>query len=561
MPLWGVGYLLDDNLHTWVLRGHAFPGGPHGSWDLYRFADGGEGLAQAKREGYFPWWASPDLKLSFFRPLPSLWRAADHALWGDSAVMPHVEASVVYALLVLVAAKLYGRMLGGVTAGLATLLFAVDDAHSLVVGWIANRYGLLAMVFGLLALLLAWPPSGLDAADDAPPPLWRRVLAPLCFLLALLCGELALGVFGYLVALAWFHPRGRAAGLRALSPHVGVLALYGVVYVALGYGGGGNEFYVDPVRSPGTFLLAVVERLPRLVVAQLALPPAELWQMLPPGGRWLYAALTIALSAALISAILRAIEPTRVVKVLGLGALLAIVPVCATNPTDRLLLIPGFGAFGVLAIFFTQGWRQRGPRSRRALAGVLAVVHLVLAPVLLPLSTLNLASSMGAFIQRGHASLPSDGAIADQHVVVLSTPDALLTYNMFTLQLLEPPPRARGVALVSIQDRGAPSLTRTGERTFAVENADGQNFGLFTGVFRDGPVEVGERHETDVMTVTVAATRPEDGALLGIDVELRVPPERLRFLVWRGRSGFEEVTLPSEGQSMALPATRLFDVL
>jgi hypothetical protein len=34
-------------------------------------------------------------------------------------------------------------------AGMAALLFAVEDAHSMVAGWIANRNALLCLVFGV----------------------------------------------------------------------------------------------------------------------------------------------------------------------------------------------------------------------------------------------------------------------------------------------------------------------------------------------------------------------------------------------------------------------------
>lgn len=561
LPLLTAGYLLDDNVQTWVLRGNEFPGGPRGSWDLYRFADGAEGVEGATRQGIFPWWSSPDLKLAFFRPLPSLWRAADFTLWGDSAFMPHLEASVVFALMVLAAAKAYGRIFGGVTAGVATLLFAFDDAHSMVLGWIANRYGLLAGVFALLSLALAWPRGGLAAASKEDAPRWERVLSPVCLALALLCGELASGVFGYLLALAWFHPSGRKAGFLRIAPHAGVLALYGVVYVTLGYGGGGSTFYIDPMRSPGDFAVALVERAPRLALSQLALPPSELWQMMPPGGWWGYLAVTVTLSGLMIFAILRVTKFGPVVNVLGIGALLAIIPVCATNAADRLLLIPGFGAFGVLAMFFMHVWTEGGSRARRGLAGGLAVVHLVLAPLLLPLSALNFVNTFRPFILRGLASLPKDASARTQHFVVLSTPDALLTYNMFTLRALEQEPGPLEGAIVSVQDRGTPILTRTGDRTFTLKNAEGQNFGMFTSVFRNGPLEVGARRETDVMTVTVKETRPADSALIEIEVELHFPVDQLRFLAWKGKSGFEEVTLPAPGEELTLPAVPLLEAL
>jgi hypothetical protein len=168
---------------------------------------------------------------------------------------------------------------------------------------------------------------------------------------------------------------------------------------------------------------------------------------------------------------------------------------------------------------------------------------------------------MGGFIARGRATLPSGAPTVGQYAVVLSTPDALLTYNMCSLQLVDPTPRPRGLAVVSVQEHGTPTLTRTGDRTFTIENPEARGLGMFGGVFRDSPLRLGQRHETDVMTVTVTALRPEDGALLALDVELHQPHEQLRFLVWKGRTGFEEVHLPALGQSMALPATRLFDVL
>jgi hypothetical protein len=51
LPTVALGYFLDDRYHELVMRGLPFPGGAHGVWDLYRFADGGpayrEGLRSA----------------------------------------------------------------------------------------------------------------------------------------------------------------------------------------------------------------------------------------------------------------------------------------------------------------------------------------------------------------------------------------------------------------------------------------------------------------------------------------------------------------------------------
>jgi len=44
-------------------------------------------------------------------------------------------------------------MLSAWLAGLAALLYTIDDAHSMVAGWVANRNASLMLLFGVLALM------------------------------------------------------------------------------------------------------------------------------------------------------------------------------------------------------------------------------------------------------------------------------------------------------------------------------------------------------------------------------------------------------------------------
>jgi len=50
-----------------------------------------------------------------------------------------------------------------------------------------------------------------------------------------------------------------------------------VAYKLGGYGAYGGAFYIDPAREPLPFALAVLKRMPALLAAQLAFPPADLW--------------------------------------------------------------------------------------------------------------------------------------------------------------------------------------------------------------------------------------------------------------------------------------------
>jgi hypothetical protein len=555
LPLIRLGYFLDDRIHTYVLSGNNFPGGPHGRWDLYRFADGGPEVQRGIYEGFFPWWTSPELKIGFFRPLASLWRSADHALWGESATMPHLESLLVYAALVGVVLLAYRALgLGAEGAGLAALMFAIDDAHGVPIAWVANRYAILAMLLGISAFwILARSPTRRSS----------QLVSALVYGSALASGETALGVFGYFAAYAWFaHPEGRRAGLIALLPHLVVVGAWAALYRWLDYGAGGSELYVDPGRDPVRFVVAVFERLPRLVLGQLLGPPSEVWAMLPSSGRVAYAAVGLALATLLVAAIIRLAKGDPRTKVFAWGSLAAALPVCAMVPDDRNLLVVGFGAFGVLAIVVHRAWTAspgaRPGLGRRALVGALVVFHLVLAPVLLPMRVFGAVQGLQGFVDRGVAGLPRDEAIRQQILFVLTTPDVLMTNFMFAEALLDGKPTpARGYVL-SVQERGTAVVERIDERTYVIRNDLGQNGGPFTPVYRTGAIPVHQPVVTMDVTVEVTAAGPD-----GLPTEVRYTFEdidRARWVVWQGR-GFVEVPTLAIGEARSFESTSFLEAI
>src|SRR5262245_32056222 len=95
LPTLGVDPMLDDLLHTFILRGNAVPGASGRIWDLYRFADG-PGVSKAIDLGLYPWWTSSHLHLAFFRPLSSLWLAFDHLVLGNRIALAHLESCLLY---------------------------------------------------------------------------------------------------------------------------------------------------------------------------------------------------------------------------------------------------------------------------------------------------------------------------------------------------------------------------------------------------------------------------------------------------------------------------------
>jgi hypothetical protein len=422
-PAIGVGLVLDDYFHRASLL--ALPQLPElrrTPLELFAFVRDD----RTSQLGFLPWWASPELRLAFFRPLTGLTHALDLALWRDQPRWMHVHSLLWLAAAVVAAAHLYRRLssqsLAPWVAGLAGLAFALDDAHATPAGWIANRNATIAAVFAI-ASLLAYDRWRRDAWQ---PGMW---LAPLCLGLGLLGGEAAVGGGAYLLSYALFIDRGSLRSrLLAIAPPAAVGVVWWLAYRVLGYGARNSAIYIDPGAHPLSFFGAVLERAPLLLMGQLGFPPSDI-----PGvashqvarGLWLFAVAGLTVLATLVWPLLRR---ERAARFWALGMVLSLLPVCATTPSDRLLFVPGLGGMALTAIFVATalGDAAQAPslswrRLARPLACVLLVVHLVLAPLLFVKIVAQLRD-FGATIRRVAATFPADPQIVGQHAIVTHAP-------------------------------------------------------------------------------------------------------------------------------------------
>ena len=340
--LWG-GAGIDDHAHRARLEGVIPTENVY--LEFFAFMPGpGEGNEQLWQDGILPWWTHPELKAAFLRPVSVATHVVDHHLWPDIYPLQHAHSLLWYGLAVWIVALLYRRIGGaGAAAGLAALLFAVEDCHAFPAAWLANRNALVALVFGGLALLLhvRWRQEGGRA---------RLPLALFCLALALLSAEAGLGAAAYVVAyeLTLVRKPWKNKAL-ALLPYVALVVAWRVVYTAMGFGAQGSSLYVDPGRDPLAFLGAVAERVPVLIFSQWTQFATDIWLFLP---RPLQLGLVVAgvfVTAAMTAFFLPQLRARPEARFWALGMLLALIPVSAAFPMDRLLLFSGIGAFGLLA--------------------------------------------------------------------------------------------------------------------------------------------------------------------------------------------------------------------
>jgi hypothetical protein len=360
----GSGIQFDDYVHRIKFQEpNLWPGDHNTIVGLFAFGNGNpEQLHQAMEIGMVPWWTSKALKIAFFRPVTALTHWVDYHLWPDNYAMMHLHSILWFGVFVLTAALVYRRFMTPYwVAGLATLLFAIDDAHGIPVGWLANRNALVAAVFGFLALL------GHDR--------WRRqghrggaVYAPLAFLLGLLSAEAGLGAGAYLLSYEIFMVKEKLPKkIMALLPYAAVFAGWYTLYKIFGFGASGSGAYIDPGQQPLAYLNVLWERIPVLLYGQWFFPNAFVYGMLPKPFAYGVLAAIYAILIGIFLVLIPILKRDAVSRFWALGMVLALLPVCAMAPDNRLLIFCGLGAMGLLARLLTV-WFEKAEWLPRAKA-------------------------------------------------------------------------------------------------------------------------------------------------------------------------------------------------
>jgi hypothetical protein len=556
LPALGVGWLLDDYFHRVILLGvppfRELLGRPGEMFSFFRGEP--ERTWRAMDLGIFPWWTDPLIKAEFLQAATVASHRLDYLLWQDSAVLMHLHSLMWYAALVFVAAVLYRRLMGRtLTAGLAALLFAVDDAHGGPVGWIANRNSLVAATFGVLALLAhdAWRRDGLRAGAALAVPLLAT---------ALFAKEEGIAACAYLFAYGIFiDPAGPRRGCLAMMPYALLVVVWRGLRDAWGYGIANVGLYIDPMDDPVRFVATAAGRAPFLLLGQWGFPPSDLAVVLGPTAWAVLLVLALAFLAWLAATVAPLLGRDHRAKFWALGMMLALLPVCATVPMDRLLTTPGIGACGLMAQFLVAAFdRHRTPEDapwrRRALplAWPLVIIHLVIAPFALSFRAAN--PLMPGWIERRlYVQTPLPDSVRDQTVVIISAPS---------------PPHANYLPLVRgalnlpiplhtrVLAPGMPAVTisRLDERTLSVRPEQGYLRLPLDRVFRNEHRAMAEGQRVDLtgMSAEVVAMT-EDGRPAEVVFRFDVPLEdpSLRWLYFQ-RGRFEPWTPLAAGQSVTI---------
>lgn len=556
LPTLTLGFAQDDYIHLLIFEGKWPLGSP---MDLFRFAGGdAEGMRRIVQEGPYPWWTLPELKIVFWRPLSSALALLDYRLFGREPLGYHLHSVAWYLGLVALFGAMLRRFLPGTLGMLALLVFAIDDAHLLPVGWIANRNALVATAFALLGVWmhLEWREAG------------RRSALPVSlagFAVGLLAGETALSVLAYLLAYEVFGARGSVSErLRALVPAGVLVVVYLGVYKALGYGAYGSNMYLDPLGEPLRYLSAALGRVPALIGGLLG-APVDLWGLML-GSRPVLVGVGLA-GLALAVFLLRSAWPElseeerRHCRWLLAGALLSLLPVASTMPMGRLLLVPGLGSSVLLAVVFRHVWRSRKqglrPRGVALAGGVLALFNLVLAPLSWPAMSMMIRQ-LGENTEKLSRSVALEldaTRLPTQRVVVLDARDVFVALYTPIYWAIRGEPVPRSWWSLSILPE-SPVFTRTGQASLELELLKGHFLATEAEQSIRGSahrLEAGAQVKLEGMTVTVLAADAEGPTRLGFEFDVPLEDPSLVFLRTR-EGGLSRFIPPPVGTRLDLSA-------
>jgi hypothetical protein len=565
LPALWVGWQLDDHFHRFMMS--EFPEFGYRPINVFTVLDGDQqSIDEYIDYGALPWWTARNYRLMFFRYLSVFFMWIDYQLWPNSPWIMHFHSLLWYGALVVAAGLLFRRIMGVIwPAGLAALMYALDEAHALPVSWLANRNALLSTFFGILCLI----------AYDA----WRRkrskwggFLSPICLILGLCAGEMALAALGYLFAYMLFLDQASwRRRLKSFLPIGGVLLIYFMIYRYFNFGSHGSGYYMNPFGDPVAFMKTFFFRAPLLFMGQWSPIPADMAILLPTEmvhNLWIGAIGLFVLLAFLFYPLIR---KDNVARFWCLGMMLSLLPISAVSPSNRLLFFVGLGAMGLLALFLKgliekSGWLP-SPSAWRMIAWGLAayfiVLNLILAPFAMPINAYAI-KPFGEQVDKAIATVPSDKLIEDQDLVLVNPPDYLLfASNIGTLKILEGksfPKRIRALGVGSIPME----LIRVDERTLNVRISGGLFADPLGRLFRakDDPMKVGEEVQLTGMNVHVTKLT-ENGDPQEVVFRFSVPLEdsSLRWLKWK-EGIYVPFTPPEKGCSVIIPRSRSpFEIL
>ena len=529
--------------------------------------------------GTMPWWASPDMRLSFFRPLAALTHWPEYRYLREHLQWMHLHNLLWYAALTLTVAWFYRRMMGASwVAGLAALIYALHDSHAAHLLSISQRNALISVFLGVWSILFY-----IEGRQTKKTTTGYRAF--LFYVLSLLAADTGLTVCAFLFSYALFmEDSSWKDRFKPVLPYVIITIVWRLINTWLGYGAFHNEMYIDPSREPLRFIPAVFERVPILLNSFYFFPPLELYWILSYKGALLFCIFCTLFLLLFICVLYPLLRQSRVARFWALSALLAVIPVCAVTPDSRNLIFAGIAGFALMTQFigrwgesnivWPKRWLWRIPAY--FFGFVFVLVHIIASPIFhyFKLNMPNSASN-DQFKMICDFGISED-VLQDMTVVIVNPPVQIYTYYPAVCFVYDIPIAQKLRTLATATSNL--TLRRLDEKTLSIEVEDGyfpppglygenredissmlQFYNIFRRIDRyyrsHAPqMEIGQKIVLPGMTAEIL-TRNSDHRPLDVAYHFDIPLEQstLRWLQWSWKEQkYLDFHVPEIGQQTIL---------
>jgi hypothetical protein len=533
LPAIGSQLVFDDHVLELVARGSGEAVTQNTGFDLFQFANGraSDNLALMAEGSLLPWWTDPELKISFYRPLSSLLHRLDYAAWPTHPELMYVHTLLWFGALLVLVTRLYARIEPrAAVASLAAWLFAVNDAHGTLVGWLSNRNAIVSAVGAVAALL-----SHARARRDGHT--WSRLWAPLWLAFSLFAGELGTSAWALLVAYALVFEAGSLRQrARTLWPFALTTLGWGVLYVESGAGTRASGVYLHPLRDLPAFAAEFPKRALVLLGAAFGPIPAELSFLGPTPLMPLWVILAAAWLVAFLWLARRALRTDRVARFWCIAVGLGTVPVAASFPSDRLLVLINVGAMALVArtlVGFVPSPHAPQERPRGALASgfacALLAVHGLLGPLLMPVRAHQM-QALGHATAHAFAGLEQIVDLEHKTLLVLGAPTDFFVSYLQAERAARGRPRPEHVYWLA-NPESALDVRVVGDRTLSLERAGGFFVTPSEALYRRPSAALAPNHRLSLpgLTATIRDVTPR-GVAMRVEFRFDEPLTHERFV-------------------------------
>lgn len=478
--------------------------------EMFSFTRGDSLLvAYGKNSGVLPWWTSDHFDINLLRPLTELTHRLDYFLWPDSPVAMHVHSLLWMVAIILVLSSLYRRKIQtGWIAGLATLLFAISSINAIPVAWLANRNSMVALFFGVSTLLVhdrwrsdRWAPGAF--------------LGPVFLVMGFLAGEAALATCAYLFSYMFFIDKDTVfKRLLSMVPYGVIFVLWALIYKIEGFGSHGSGMYINPMSDPGIFINALLDRLPILLAGQWVNFIADFYAIF--NVPLLFKVFSFSLLGVLVIILSPILREDPVARFWALGMVLSLIPVCASFPSSRHLIFSGIGAMGLIAQMVgaykeREGYSVLWQKTARVFVPSVMAVHLVMAPVITPVS---IKMFKDFFVY--HAAVPSlvlpiSSNMAATEVVLVNPPSPHMTSFMWRYRNYKGLPNAAGMRVLTSGVDFPLEIHRKDANTLVIKKDAGLNKAFLEDLFYNpfSPFQANHKIELHGLAIKINSVTKE----------------------------------------------------